>query len=35
MRKKRIAQISIFENFSQHDLGIKLKKLSDALDGYP
>ncbi len=35
MRKTRVAQASIFESYSKHELGVRLKRLSDLLDGYP
>jgi IS5 family transposase len=35
MRETRIAQISIFETYSEHDIGVQLKCLGDLLDGYP
>ncbi len=35
MRETRVAQISIFENYSQHELGIQLKQLSCILDRFP
>lgn len=35
MRITRLAQISIFENYSEHEFGIQLKKLSALLDEYP
>ena len=35
MRITRLAQISIFENYSEHEHGIQLKKLSALLDEYP
>lgn len=35
MRETRIAQRSIFEFFSEHDIGRQLKKLADILDQHP
>ena len=35
MRENRVAQISIFENYSQHEFGAQLKRLSCILDRYP
>jgi IS5 family transposase len=35
MRKTRVAQASIFESYSKHELGVRLKRLSDLLDRYP
>ena len=35
MRETRVAQISIFENYSQHEFGVQLKQLSNILDRYP
>jgi IS5 family transposase len=35
MRETRVAQISIFENYSQHEFGVRLKRLSKILDRYP
>ena len=35
MRETRVAQASIFENYSEHELGIQLKSLSDLLDRHP
>lgn len=35
MRITRLAQVSIFENYSEHEFGIQLKKLSTLLDEYP
>ena len=35
MRETRVAQASIFENYSQHELGVRLKSLSDLLDRHP
>lgn len=35
MRETRVAQISIFENYSQHEFGVQLKQLSSILDRYP
>ena len=35
MRQRRLAQISIFENYSQHEYGQQLKRLSDYLDQNP
>ena len=32
MRKTRIAQASLFENYSEHEIGVQLKKLSLILD---
>ena len=34
MRVTRIAQRSIFDNYSEHDIGIQLKRLSSLLDGH-
>lgn len=35
MRETRIAQASIFENYSEHEHGVHLKKLSALLDEHP
>ena len=35
MRETRVAQASIFENYSEHELGVRLKSLSDLLDWHP
>lgn len=35
MRETRIAQMSIFETYSKHDIGLGLKKLADVLDNHP
>jgi len=35
MRETRVAQISIFENYSEHEFGTRLKKLSCLLDEHP
>ncbi|NRB39901.1 MAG: ISNCY family transposase [Pseudomonadales bacterium] len=35
MRETRVAQINIFETYSQHAFGIQLKQLSKILDRYP
>lgn len=35
MRITRLAQVSIFENYSDHQFGVQLKSLSDRLDEYP
>lgn len=35
MRETRIAQTSIFENYSKHEFGARLKALSNQLDGHP
>jgi len=35
MRETRIAQTSIFDNYSEHDLGAQLKMLASILDGHP
>jgi len=35
MRKTRIAQASIFENYSKHEFGAQLRALSNRLDQYP
>lgn len=35
MRVTRIAQVSIFENFSNHEYGVRLQKLSKILDQNP
>jgi len=35
MRETRIAQTSIFDTYSEHDIGVQLKNLSDLLDGHP
>ncbi len=35
MRETRVAQASIFENYSEHELGVGLKSLSDLLDRHP
>ncbi len=34
MRQSRVAQASIFENYSEHEFGKQLKSLSGLLDGY-
>ena len=34
MRETRIAQRSIFDTYSEHDIGVQLKNLSDLLDGH-
>ena len=34
MRETRVAQASIFENYSEHEFGRQLKQLSDILDQY-
>ena len=35
MRETRIAQVSIFENYSEHEFGARLKVLSNLLDQHP
>jgi len=35
MRVTRLAQVSIFENYSEHEFGVQLKILSSLLDEYP
>lgn len=35
MRETRVAQVSIFENYSKHELGIRLRTLSELLDQHP
>ena len=35
MRETRVAQASIFENYSKHELGSRLKTLSNILDQHP
>ncbi|MFT5452220.1 MAG: IS5 family transposase [Enterobacterales bacterium] len=35
MRVTRLAEVSIFENYSEHEFGIQLKALSDSLDVHP
>jgi IS5 family transposase len=35
MRETRVAQASIFENYSKNELGVRLKSLSDLLDRHP
>jgi len=35
MRETRVAQASIFENYSEHEFGTRLKLLSKVLDQYP
>lgn len=35
MRETRIAQASLFDNYSKHEFGIRLKSLSDVLDEHP
>jgi len=35
MRETRVAQVSIFENYSKHEFGVQLKTLSDILDKHP
>jgi len=35
MRETRIAQASLFDNYSKHEFGCRLKALSDVLDEYP
>jgi IS5 family transposase len=35
MRETRIAQTSIFENYSKHEFGAQLRALSDRLDQHP
>lgn len=35
MRETRVAQISIFEKYSQHEFGLQLERLSNILDRYP
>jgi IS5 family transposase len=35
MRETRVAQVSIFENYSEHEFGLRLKLLSCSLDERP
>ena len=35
MRETRVAQASIFENYSEHEFGTRLKTLSALLDQHP
>jgi len=35
MRETRITQASLFDNYSKHELGLRLKALSDLLDDHP
>ncbi len=35
MREPRIAQASLFDNYSKHEYGIRLKSLSRVLDEHP
>ena len=35
MRETRIAQASIFENYSKHEFGARLEALSNRLDQHP
>ena len=35
MRETRITQASLFDNYSKHELGLRLKALSDLLDDDP
>jgi len=35
MRETRNAQASIFEHYSNHEYGVRLRKLSEALDRHP
>ena len=35
MRETRVAQASIFENYSEHEFGVRLKALSNILDQHP
>ena len=35
MRETRVAQASIFENYSEHEFGAQLKALSNILDQHP
>ena len=35
MRETRVAQVSIFENYSEHEFGARLKALSNLLDQHP
>ncbi len=35
MRETRVAQGCIFESYSEHEFGQRLRRLSDALDHYP
>jgi IS5 family transposase len=35
MRETRIAQASIFESYSKHEFGARLRALSNRLDQYP
>jgi IS5 family transposase len=35
MRETRTAQTSLFDNYSEHDIGVQLKHLADLLDRHP
>ena len=35
MRETRLAKISIFENYAEHERAVQLKRLSSALDNQP
>jgi IS5 family transposase len=35
IRQTRVDQISIFEKYSQHELGLQLERLSNILDRFP
>ena len=35
MRETRVAQVSIFENYSKHEFGVQLRILSSLLDQHP
>ena len=35
MRETRVAQASIFENYSEHEFGTRLRSLSNLLDKHP
>jgi IS5 family transposase len=35
MRETRVAQASIFENYSEHEFGARFKALSNILDQHP
>ncbi len=35
MRETRVAQASIFENYSEHEFGVRLKALSSLVDQHP
>ncbi|MFT7548183.1 MAG: IS5 family transposase, partial [Candidatus Azotimanducaceae bacterium] len=34
MRETRIAQKSVFDNYSKHDIGVQLSRLADILDSH-